>query len=60
MDRYRQHWRILAAQPVIAWPSSRWHIRRCLSVEDLLLSDVHSAQLDPDADLGLDVTGSSP
>jgi ABC-type transport system substrate-binding protein/DNA-binding SARP family transcriptional activator len=32
-----------------------WHIRRCLPHEDLLLSDVHSAQFDPDADLWLDV-----
>ena len=33
-----------------------WHIRRCLPAdEDWLLSDVHSAQLDPQADLWLDV-----
>jgi ABC-type oligopeptide transport system substrate-binding subunit/DNA-binding SARP family transcriptional activator len=32
-----------------------WHIRRCLPDEDWLLSDVHSAQLDPAADLWLDV-----
>ncbi len=32
-----------------------WHIRRCLPEEELLLSDVQSAQVDPDADLWLDV-----
>jgi ABC-type oligopeptide transport system substrate-binding subunit/DNA-binding SARP family transcriptional activator len=32
-----------------------WHIRRCLPDEDLLLSDVHAVQLDPGADLWLDV-----
>jgi len=32
-----------------------WHIRRCLPREDWLLADVHSAQLDPQADLWLDV-----
>jgi ABC-type oligopeptide transport system substrate-binding subunit/DNA-binding SARP family transcriptional activator len=32
-----------------------WHIRRCLPDEALLLSDVKSAQLDPQADLWLDV-----
>ncbi len=32
-----------------------WHIRRCLPSEELLLTDVHSAQFDPDADLWLDV-----
>lgn len=32
-----------------------WHIRRCLPTEDWLLSDVHSAQFDPQADLWLDV-----
>ncbi len=32
-----------------------WHIRRCLPTEDWLLSDVHVAQFDPEADLWLDV-----
>jgi ABC-type oligopeptide transport system substrate-binding subunit/DNA-binding SARP family transcriptional activator len=32
-----------------------WHIRRCLPDENLLLSDVHSAQIDPEADVWLDV-----
>jgi ABC-type oligopeptide transport system substrate-binding subunit/DNA-binding SARP family transcriptional activator len=32
-----------------------WHIRRCLPDEALLLSDVKSAQFDPQADLWLDV-----
>jgi DNA-binding SARP family transcriptional activator/tetratricopeptide (TPR) repeat protein len=32
-----------------------WHIRRCLPQEGLLLSDAHSAQFDPQADLWLDV-----
>jgi ABC-type oligopeptide transport system substrate-binding subunit/DNA-binding SARP family transcriptional activator len=34
-----------------------WHIRRCLlpADEDVLLSDVHSVQLNPDIDLWLDV-----
>jgi len=32
-----------------------WHIRRCLPREDWLLADVHSAQLDPQADLWLDI-----
>jgi ABC-type transport system substrate-binding protein/DNA-binding SARP family transcriptional activator len=32
-----------------------WHIRRCLPGEDWLLADVHTAQLDPQADLWLDV-----
>jgi ABC-type oligopeptide transport system substrate-binding subunit/DNA-binding SARP family transcriptional activator len=34
-----------------------WHIRRCLlpSDKDVLLSDVHSVQFDPQADLWLDV-----
>jgi ABC-type transport system substrate-binding protein/DNA-binding SARP family transcriptional activator len=34
-----------------------WHIRRCLppADEDLLLSDVHTVQFDPQADLWLDV-----
>jgi DNA-binding SARP family transcriptional activator len=37
-----------------------WHIRRCLPHEDWLLSDVHSAQFDSQADLCLDVAGPSP
>ena len=32
-----------------------WHIRRCLPQEGLLLSDAHSAQFDPQANLWLDV-----
>jgi len=32
-----------------------WHIRRCLPNQASLLSDVHSAYLDPEADLWLDV-----
>ena len=32
-----------------------WHIRRCLSQEGLVLSDPHSAQFNPQADLWLDV-----
>ncbi|HUW12110.1 MAG TPA: AAA family ATPase, partial [Anaerolineae bacterium] len=32
-----------------------WHIRRCLPNEAFLLSDVKSAQFDPEADLWLDV-----
>ena len=32
-----------------------WHIRRCLPHERLILSDPHSAQLDPQVDLWLDV-----
>jgi len=32
-----------------------WHIRRCLPQEGLLLSDLHSVQLDPQGDVWLDV-----
>jgi ABC-type oligopeptide transport system substrate-binding subunit/DNA-binding SARP family transcriptional activator len=32
-----------------------WHIRRCLPDKDLLLSDVHAVQFDPQANLWLDV-----
>jgi len=32
-----------------------WHIRRCLPNENVLLSDAHSAQFDPQADLWLDI-----
>lgn len=32
-----------------------WHIRRCLPDEETLLSDPHTVQLDPQADLWLDV-----
>jgi ABC-type oligopeptide transport system substrate-binding subunit/DNA-binding SARP family transcriptional activator len=32
-----------------------WHIRRCLPDDSLLVSDVQSAQFDPQADLWLDV-----
>jgi len=32
-----------------------WHLRRCLSAGEYLLSDSHQVQFDPQADLGLDV-----
>jgi ABC-type oligopeptide transport system substrate-binding subunit/DNA-binding SARP family transcriptional activator len=32
-----------------------WHIRRCLPEEGLILSDLHTVQLDPQGDLWLDV-----
>jgi DNA-binding SARP family transcriptional activator len=32
-----------------------WHIRRCLPQEDLILSDSHTVQFDPQSDLWLDV-----
>jgi ABC-type oligopeptide transport system substrate-binding subunit/DNA-binding SARP family transcriptional activator len=32
-----------------------WHIRRCLPQEGLLLSDLHTVQLDPEGDVWLDV-----
>jgi ABC-type oligopeptide transport system substrate-binding subunit/DNA-binding SARP family transcriptional activator len=32
-----------------------WHIRRCLPDDDLVLSDPHTVQFDPQADLWLDV-----
>ena len=32
-----------------------WHIRRCLPDEELILSDPHTVQFDPHADLWLDV-----
>jgi len=33
-----------------------WHIRRCLPEENLILGDAHSVQLDPQANLYLDIT----
>ena len=35
--------------------TSLWHIRRCLPDEEIILSDPHSVQFDPQADLWLDV-----
>ncbi len=32
-----------------------WHIRRCLPDEELIVSDLHTVQFDPQADLWLDV-----
>ncbi|MGD9002071.1 MAG: AAA family ATPase, partial [Anaerolineae bacterium] len=32
-----------------------WHIRRCLPQDELILSDFHAVQFDPQADLWLDV-----
>jgi DNA-binding SARP family transcriptional activator len=32
-----------------------WHIRRCLPDEELILSDPHTVQFDPQSDLWLDV-----
>ena len=37
-----------------------WHIRRCLPSEELLLSDAHSAQIDPKPDIWLDVAEFEP